>query len=540
MSRKTVRKLIFTLVFIFILVIAFLLNHEYKKYKRTTTVSLIKQIINEKYDRVDYSLDDNYLYAYNYSGGIFYYTIFDLNGNEIDTFQTIRELNIVGLSEDYYITYSDDMYHLYNLSNVEIATSNNMVRLNDNLIQTNDSIIDSNGKELFKDVKDVSSYHNDRYFNINNNIFINEDGEVVYDDCDVMAEIKNSFITDYLILKMSNKYYTYFPSIKNIVGSSFESFFIEDDEVFEYSYGEWYKILSSGVRSKINTIKLEEYDEKYILSSKDIINTRFIVARDINDSSYGILDMRTDNYYSLLKDYKKFIKLNDSYCLVIGEKESVIFNLDDLKEVYRSANDISSIIYYENNYKTIKHNNEYVLLDEKDNEIIKSDKQIIIDNSRVLCGVFDEEVQVYKDKKMINGNITIVDGKEYVYYENNNKILRNLYTGKNYTSDKFISNTNNYIVVENNNKLELYDVSDDTKDEYNLDDEKILSNVFKNIIIVGNEDSVKFITMTGKTFKEEDDIEIKKVYYNKRINKIVIITTNGSNNNVKEGSYVCE
>ena len=71
MSRKTVRKLIFTLVFIFILVIAFLLNHEYKKYKRTTTVSLIKQIINEKYDRVDYSLDDNYLYAYNYSGVFF-------------------------------------------------------------------------------------------------------------------------------------------------------------------------------------------------------------------------------------------------------------------------------------------------------------------------------------------------------------------------------------------------------------------------------------------------------------------------------------
>ena len=105
MSKQTIRKLIFTILFAIIVVVIFLFNYAYKKNKKTETVSMVKQIIDEKYDKVGYSLDNKYIYGMDIENGYYHYDIYDLNGNKHEDFDSTNELNIVALSEYYYITY---------------------------------------------------------------------------------------------------------------------------------------------------------------------------------------------------------------------------------------------------------------------------------------------------------------------------------------------------------------------------------------------------------------------------------------------------
>ena len=541
MSRKTVRKLIITIVLIILLVIVFIFNYVYKKYRRTNNVSMIKQIINEKYDKVDYSLDNNYIYAMNNSDGKYYYDVFDLNGNKEESFSSDKELNLVALSEYYYIVQDDSMYYLYNYDNELITYSRNMRRLNDELILVGNNIINYSGDSLYSNVDNVDSYHKDSFFNINDELFIDDDGDLVYDNCKVMEDVENTFITNYLILKINDNYYTFFTTVKNILGDGFDSYYIDDDEVSIYIDNDRYLIYNTGFRKKVSTFTINNKDNKYFYETKNRINNDYMIVNNREEKNYGIYSIFDGKYYPLTKKYTGYKRINKDYYLVQGTYENVVFGIKEKKIIYSSTYDLSNIVYYEDNSKVIKINDNYVLFDENDNEVLRSNKQIILENKKVLFGLFDEDVVVY-NSMFIDGKTVLINGEYYVKYEKENeKIIQNLSSLKKYTSKDYVETINDHIILKDGSIVKFYDIYNNSESEYELsENEDIISLPFKDIIITKYKNDIEFINFKGKNIKEIEEKDVKEIIYNEKNNKIVVITYIKSNNSVKEGSYVCE
>lgn len=542
MSKQTIRKLIFTILFAAVVVIIFRFNYVYKKNKKTETVSMVKQIINEKYDKVGYTLDNKYIYGMDVEDGYYHYDVFDLNGNKHEKFDTTNELNIVALSEYYYITY-DYLYRLYNYSNEELLSSTEMTRLNDYLIKTSDNVVNYKGELLYDNVDKVDSYHNESFFNIDNKKFIDEEGELIYDNCSVIEEIKNSFITDYLIIKKDGKFYTYFPSVDTTMGSGFDSYYKEDEKVYIYIGFEKNQIYNSGVRNSIKDIEFDKKTKKeYDLNPANIINDDLMFVKNNKKNNYGLLDYNSNKYYFILDNVTEWKKMNNKIYLFKNDDESVLYNIKTKEVLYKSKKDLSNIIYYKNGYKTIKNEGNYVLLDKDDNEVKTSDKQIVLYNESVVVGVFDNLVEIFNQDNSINGEILNIGNTDYIKYEKDNKkIIQNLYNLKKYSSNDYVENSKYFIMVKDKNVLRIYDLKNDKETSYELGEkENILSLPIKDSIILGNEKKFSVINSKGKEIKEVKNTKIEDIYYNKNNNKIVVITSDGEENNVKKGSYVCE
>lgn len=538
MSKKTVRKLIITIVLIIILVIVFIFNYVYKKYRKTDNVSLIKQIINEKYDKVNYMLDDNYIYGLNVSGGTYYYDIFDLNGNKEESFSSDKELDIVALSDNYYIYLEDGIYYLYDYDNNLITYSKDMRRLNDELVLVGSTIINYSGDYLYSGVNKVDSYRKDTFFNINDELLIDDDGDLIYDNCKVMEDVENTFITNYLILKINDKYYTYFTSVKNILGDSFDSYYIDDDEVSVYTDNDRYLIYNTGFRKKVSTFTINNKNNKYFYETKNRINNDYMIVNNLEDNNYGIYGIFNGKYYPLLKKFNGYKRIDNNYYLIQGDNENIIFSLKDNKTIYKSNKDLSNIVYYEDGTKVLKENNKYLLLDDKNNEILSNDKQIIIEGKKILFGTFDDDIIVYNNS-IIDGKILKINNDYYVRYEKNDKkIIQNLKTLKKYVSDDYTESIGNYIVLKKDNKVIFNNIKSGNSSEYKLSKkEDIISLPFKDVIVTKYNKDIEFVNFSGKILKEVEDIDIKEIIYNKKNNKIVVITRDNSG---KEGSYVCE
>ena len=421
MSKQTIRKLIFTIIFAAVVVVIFLFNYAYKKNKKTETVSMVKQIINEKYDKVGYSLDNKYIYGMNNEGGYYHYDIYDLNGNKHEKFDTTNELNIVTLSEYYYITF-DDIYRLYNYSNEELLSSKEMTRLNDYLIKTSNNVVNYKGELLYENVNEVDSYHNSAYFNLDNSKLIDEEGDLIYDNCSVIEEIKNSLITDYLIIRKDNKYYTYFTSVDTTMGSGFDSYYKKDDEVYIYIGYEKSQIYSSGIRSTSDEIKFDDrIKNDYNLEPANIINDELMFVKNNKKNSYGLLNYNSGKYYDVLDSVISWKKINDKIYLFKNNDTNVLYNINSKEVVYKSKYDLDNVVYFKNGYKTIKVNDEYILLDDKENKVNSNSEQIIIYNEPVIVGTFDNSVVLLDKDKYIDAEIIKIGKNDYIKYEKNNK-----------------------------------------------------------------------------------------------------------------------
>ena len=542
MSKQTIRKLIFTILFAIVVVVIFLFNYAYKKNKKTETVSMVKQIIDEKYDKVGYSLDNKYIYGMDIENGYYHYDIYDLNGNKHEDFDATNELNIVALSEYYYITY-DDIYRLYNYSNQELLSSKEMTGLNDYLIKTSNNVINYKGELLYENVDKVTSYHNNAYFNLDNSKFIDEEGELIYDNCSVIEEIKNSLITDYLIIRKDNKYYTYFTSVDTTMGSGFDSYYKKDDEVYIFIGYEKSQIYSSGVRSSSDEIKIDnKIISDYNLEPANIINDELMFVKNNKKNSYGLLNYNSGKYYDILDNVIDWEMINDRIYLFKNDDTNVLYDIKLKEVIYKSKYNLDNVIYFKNGYKTIKIDDEYVLLDDKENKIKSNKEQIVLYNEAVVVGTFDNSVLLLDKDNYINAEIIKIGKSDFIKYERNNKkIYQNLHSKKTYSSDEYIGNSNNYIMLKEEKSIKFIDLKNQKETCYRLDeDENVLSLPIKDSIIIGNDKNIKVINSKGKELKEIKDTVVEDIYYNKNNNKIVIITSDSNKKSVKKGSYVCE
>ena len=166
MSKNFYKKLVITIIFVFVLIVSFLLYGNINRNNHSDKVSIVKNIINERYDEVVY-LGNNYIYAFN-KGNNYEYTVFDLNGNKLYGFENKNLLNIVTVSKKYFIT-KDDEYHLYNDLYEEINKGDNIYSISDYLIYVDGNVINYNNEVLFSDVLNIKDYYNEEYFLIDNN-----------------------------------------------------------------------------------------------------------------------------------------------------------------------------------------------------------------------------------------------------------------------------------------------------------------------------------------------------------------------------------
>ena len=534
MSKNNIKKLIISIILISFLTILFLFVNNLKNNNYSDRISIVKNIIKEKYDDIKYI--DNYTYSKIEKENKIIYQIYDLNGNKLYSIKSDKELNIVSIKKRYYILF-DEEYHLYNIDNEEITKAKKIEALNEYLVKVNNTIINLDNEVLFNDLHSLNSYDNDNHFNINNYYLVDKKGDIVYENVLVKEEIKTRNKTDYLIIEKEDKYYTFFVKIDKIIGDGFTSYKVKDNVEIE-NENDKYIIYKTGLRKKIeNNIISNNVYNKYNIKS-DLINNKYAFVTNKTNGVSGIIDINTNKFTKIKKgDISNIKQIDSSYCVFTINNKNYLYNIENKKIEYSSINDLSEIVVFKNNYKTVKNKDSYILLDNNDLEVIKLDKQIIIDN-KIKIGKVNKEFYLYKNKKSYLSKKIIINKKIFYSYLNNEKIYITDDFKTKYKSKEYLSFYNDTIVKKEDNKICFYDLSSNKEYIYEtIDNSKIINEeIFRDTLVIEENDNVLFVDLKGNVIKELKDTKIIDYYYNKNNGKIIIITVN---DNMK-GSYVAE
>ena len=154
MNKNTIKKIILTIVIFSVLILSLVFFYKITSEKHSDSITIIKKIINEKYENVVYFDDSNCLYGYKDNE----YDVYDHNGNKLYNFKKTQKLDIATVSKKYFIL-KDDIYHLYNINQEEIITGNNIYYISDYLIFVDNNIINEKGEILFHNVNNIKSLH---------------------------------------------------------------------------------------------------------------------------------------------------------------------------------------------------------------------------------------------------------------------------------------------------------------------------------------------------------------------------------------------
>lgn len=460
MNKNDIKKIILSIIFIVFLVIFFLVAKNLKGNIYNKKISIIKNIIKERNEEIVYKNNNNYIYSMNKEDGKYIYKIYDLNGNRLYTIKSEKNINIITVKKRYYITY-DDNYHLYTNDSEIILSASSIESLNDYLIKVDDKIINNYGEILFSDVHSVRLFNNSNNININNTYLTDKKGNVILDKVYVSDEIKNGGITDYLIVKKENKYYTFFTNLENIIGDGFDSYEIKD-LVYIKTNDTYYKIYKTGLRKKIknysestneiikfdNGYKTKKNKKTYILYNKNgkeilklkkqiVLKNHKVVKGKINEEVY-IYNLKNKKYI-----YAKKIKAANSYFYTYENNKKYIVSTDFTKK-YKSDDYLSydkNVIVKKSKNKikflNLSSKKEYVYEIKNKEEIVNDYpfRNIIILESDKYIKIIDTKgnnIKTIKNRKVLNyyyneekGKIIIITGAKY-----NNVILKGSYVGE--------------------------------------------------------------------------------------------------------------
>ena len=523
MNKNTIKKIILTIVILSVLILSLVFFYRITSENYSDDIKIVKKIINEKYSEIKYYDNSNYLYAYNKKD----YTIYDYNGNKLYTIQKKSKEELINVSKKFYIT-KNDIYHLYKTNGEEITSGNNIYIVSDYLIFVDNNIIDEKGEVLLYDVKNIKPFYKNKYFSIDE-YFINEKGKVLlYGYKIIKEEIKDNEI-DYFIVKKDNKYYSFFPLLDNIVGDGFDKYFEYKNDIYIVSNNKIYMIYMNGLRKEITFVVDKNI---YSVNYSNAVRKNRVLA--IRDYYLGLLETDTNKFHKIVKtkDFSfKFI--DDSNINISCNGKNYVYNLDNYEIVYK--NNFDNIVVFDNDYKTLKIDNKYYLLDNNDRKITYSDKQIIILNSKIKIGKTNNEISLF-DNNLYNGKRIIINKKNYYKYQINktNYIVSEDLKEK-YESDLYLNSMNNTIIKQKDNKLYFYNLKNGKNTSYNLNDYKIINdNINKNEIILSNNKNIIILNEKGKVIKK---IRAKLVdyYYNDTKKSIILVVEKW--NNLK-GAYI--
>ena len=535
MNKNSIKKLIISIVFIVFLIMFFLVGKNINDNKNIKKISIVKNIVKEKYDKVFFDKESKYLYTLKKDDG-YIYSVFDLHGNKLYNINSKNELNIIKVMKKYYIVY-DEKYHLYTSDNEEITSGSVIEGINEYLIKVDNNIINYNNETVFKDVHSIIKYSDDNYLNINNYYLTNKKGDILLENVVVFDEVKKYSITDYLIIKKDKKYYTFFIKLDRIIGDGFDSYSINDKTLLINNDDVIYKIYRTGLRKKIRVISKKIKNNYYLKNEYLMENKIFAVKK--SDNSFGIIDLNTNKFTRITKINPVKIKKIDKNSYLIKTKDnSIVYDINKNKELLSTKLNFDSIVIFKNGYKTIKYKDAYTLLDKEDKIVYNSDKQIIIDNP-VISGKVNKTFYLYEVDKKIKKKYYKIKYTNDTYYLNKDKLYNSAFNLK-YNSDLFLF-TRESVIYKKNNVLYFYNNHD--KKEYNyelINNEEVINNTNEEkILLLESDKYVKILDEKGNVLKKINNVKIID-YYTTKHGNIIIITCTKDIDGVYYGSYLAE
>ena len=526
MNKNTVKKIIFTIILLSVLILSLMFFYRITSENRSDDISIVKKIISEKYDDVVY-YDNGYLYAYSKNE----YSVFDHNGNRLYSFSNPSEITLV--SKKYYITY-DNGYHLYNSESEELLSGNNIYGISDYMIFVDNNVVNTKGEVLFKDVSNIKAFYNNKYFAIDN-YFTNGKGKVLLYDYKIVSEKVNKNEIDYFIVKKDNKYYCFFPIVNNIMGDGFDKYFEYGDKIYIVSNNKVYEISMNGLRKEITFNINKNIDGKKLNYSNSIRRNRVLTIRDYY---LGILETDTNKFHKIAKTKKfSYRFINKDYIKLTFNNKDYVYDVNNYKIVYE--NNFDDIVIFNNNYKTLKVDNNYYLLDDKDRRVTYSDKQIILLKSKVKIGNIEEDIVLF-DKELYPGESIIVNKKMYYRYKyKNNKVIVSSDLKEKYESNLYINYMTDTIVKTDKNRLYFYNKKNNKESIYSLSDYRIKNKeINKNEIIISNNKNIIVLNKKGKVVKKINNVKLDSINYIETKQAIILIVEKNKLNKTTKGAYV--
>ncbi len=470
------------------------------------------------------------------------------------------------------------------------------------------NIIDSNGTVKYKKATNIKTYANNTYLSFSTkseNIIVDSKGNSKLSGYSIVKEVKNDKgKVLYFVVEDGNKngYYYYNFKSNKVVGESFNGY-VEGDNSGELiitkkengiakkyvltkdGKQEEYTVESTGdyiseIKTKINTSEYSIYP-----SSVKTKNQKMIFVNKSKENSFGVYNVSSKKYTKLISynteyggvtihelDSEKglYLEVNCSinYC---KKNTTVVYDMVKGKELYRSEskdNIPQNYTHYEGDYKVIKYSlnssddykEKYVLYDKNNKEILKSDKEIVVVDKKIIFGkeVSSSSLVLYSSKrnKVINTEENLASrisiGNTYVYkYTKDNVYLLNekgKLLGTLPSSASFIYSESAIIYIDNN-EIDIINPVDNKNKTYKLGkNEKINDNSgksiapYKNSIYVNNtvDKVVKVINVNGRTVKNIKNSTLNSVNYNEETDTVIIITKKISGNNSYYGLYIAK
>ena len=542
MNKKNLKKLIFAIIFISILVSFTLFIKNYNKNNYSDSITFVKRIIKEKYDEIIYNKDSNYFYAYYLEDNLYNYDIYDINGNNIYSFDSNEKLDITSIRKKYFIV-KKDKYILYDNEFNEVTYSDNIKALSNKLILVDNKIIDISKKVFFDNIDSVYNYGDNNYFLLNNSILINKSGEILLDGYKVVEEIDNDIHSAFLIVK-KDKYYTFLSSFDDILGDGFDSYYLEDDVLYTFDSNNKYKIYKNGLRKKVNTYNItKDIINNYQYDLSKIILDKYLFVIEKKNNHFGLLNIENNKYTKISNTINTYKKINDRYYLLQDSMKNRIYDVQNNKVVFESKYNLDGSLIY-NDYYVLNSNKNYTLYDNKWNRIIDSDKQIVLLDKKIKYGNINSDVTIYdlETKKIYDASKFVINNNTYYKYidGNNNYVVYS--DGKvKFKSKNNIIYDNKNIILLNNKGLTINNIVDNKVYSYEADDYELFnSEVYRNTIIIKDSASIEIVNTFGERVKKIKNDDIKSIINNHDNGKLIMIVSKEIEGKILKGCYIGE
>ena len=542
MNKKNLKKLIFVIIFISILVSFTLFIKNYNKKNYSESITFVKRIIKEKYDEVIYNEESDYFYAYYLEDNLYNYDIYDINGNNIYSFESNEKLDIVSIRKKYFIV-KKDKFILYDNEFKEITYSDNIKALSNKLILVDNKIIDISRKVVFDNIDRVNNYGDNNYFLLNNNILINKSGEILLDGYNVVEEVDNDIHSAFLIVK-KDKYYTFLSSFDDILGDGFDSYYIKDDVLYTFDSNNKYKIYKNGLRKKIITYNIsKDITNNYQYDLSKIMYDKYLFVIEKKSNHFGLLNIDNNRFTKISNTINTYKKISDRYYLLQDGMKNKIYDIQNNKVVFESKYNLDNSLIY-SDYYVIKNYDSYSLYDSKWNKIIDSDNQIILLDKKIKYGTINNIITIYdlETKKQFNASKFNINNKEYYKYNDgsNYYIVRSDGTVKYKSKNNIIYDEKNIIILNNKN-ITINNLVENKMNTYEVNNPKLLNTtIYRNSIIIKNSNSIEIINTFGENVKKIKNIDIKSIIRNHNNGKLIMIVTKDKDGKKLEGCYIGE
>lgn len=520
---------------------------------------------------------------------------------------------IASIKDNYFLVSENDKYYIFNKSFKELYKTNNaLISLNQKYILEKGekyTLLNYKGEKLFENISEYNLYNNQKIIEI-----VTENKYVIYD------EVKNRILDGYKIDKeiTDSENNTLYLVVKNVktgvyqyydcnnykmVGDSFENYTVTTNNELIVSKRENgtkvdYKINTKGEQTKIdksfskveeiNNISKKINDDEYYLYSISVYesNQNIVLVDNKKSKEFGFYDLKNKKFdkiysYNSKEDnvYSSITKLNsdnDNNYLEVscssklcGKNLLYVINVKNKKIEFYNENEkvvLQNYTQYENGYKMIKYSNKsddekykgkYALYNDKNEELLISENEIIVLGQKIVFGpVKNETVILYsiKNKKSLNNtgaNVIKIKDKEYYKYqdEKNNTIL--LDSNENemlkVKMSQNLKNSNDSLIYIDNKKIKMY--SDDFKvKNYSLEkNEELVDNnssdilPYKGAIFINNtkEKYIKVVNFDGMKIRKIKNSTVENIYQNKEKN-VYIIAKKKDKNGTNFGLYLAK